>query len=146
MQYQTFNALWSHGRHFRVEKIDKKRLTSNCGVMASFSQDSRASVRDLNLINAELYYVGNIINIINILKVNFRIFHFFILDVQWFKVVCRGPQATVRRDASGFFQIDSTKHWTDQSDTFVLPQHCEHVYNYTIVCINIYSIVLIIFY
>ena len=122
MYYQTFNALWSHGRHFRVEKIDKKWLNSDCGVMASFSQDSRASARDLNLINAELDYVGNIINI---LKVDFRIFHFFILDVKWFKVVCRGPQATVRRDASGFFQIDSTKLWTDQSDTFVLPQHCE---------------------
>ena len=92
MQYQTFNALWSHGQHFQVEKIDKKRLTFDCGVMASFSQDSRASARDLNLINAELDYIGNIINI---LKVNFRIFHFFILDVQWFKVVCRGPQATM---------------------------------------------------
>jgi len=90
--------------------------------MAYFSQDSQASARDLNLINVELDYVGNIINI---LKVKFRIFHFFILDVQWFKVVCRGPQAIVRRDASGFFQIDSTKLWTDQSDTFVLPQHCE---------------------
>ena len=122
MQYQTFNAIWSHGRHFRVEKIDKKWLTSDCGVMASFSQDSRASARDLNLINAKLDYVGNIINI---LKENFRIFDFFILDVQWFKVVCRGPQAIVRRDASGFFQIDSTKLWMDQSDTFVLPQHCE---------------------
>ena len=127
MQYQTFNALWSQGRHFRVQKIDKNRVTSDCGVMAMFTQDSRASSKDLNVINAELDYVGNVINI---LKVHFRIFHFYILDVQWFKVVCRGPQATVRRDASGFFQIDSTKIWSDQSDTFVLPQHCEHVFNY----------------
>jgi hypothetical protein len=77
-QYQTFNALWSHGRHFRVMNIDKKLLTSDCGVMACFSQDSRASARDVNVINADLDYVGNIVNI---LKVNFRIFHFFILDV-----------------------------------------------------------------
>ena len=113
-----------------MENIDKKQLTSDCGVMACFSQDSRASARDVNVINVDLDYVENIVNI---LKVNFRIFHFFILDVQWFRVVCRGPQATVRRDASGFFQIDSSKLWNDQSDTFVLPQHCEHVnnsYNY----------------
>ena len=90
-----------------------------------FMQYSRASARDLNLINVKLDCVGNIVNI---LKVNFRIFHFFILDVQWFKVVFRGPQATMWWDASCFFQIDSTKIWNDQSDTFVLPQHCEHVY------------------
>lgn len=125
MQYQSFNALWSHGMHFRVEAIDKKRQTSDCGVMAMFTQDSRASARDLNIVNSELDYVGNIKNI---LKVGFRTFHFYILDVQWFKVVCRGPQATVRRDGCGFFQIDSTKIWQDESDTFVLPQHCEQVH------------------
>ena len=124
MQYQTFNALCSQGRHFRVQKIDKNCVTSYFGVMAMFTQDSRAISKDLNVINVELDHVGNIINI---LKVQFRIFHFYILDVQWFKVVCRGPQATVRQDASGFFLINSTKLCNDQSVTFVLPQHCEHV-------------------
>jgi len=109
-----------------VENIDKKRLTSDCGVTTCFSQDSRESARDINIINVELDYVRNIVNI---LKVNFRIFHFIILDVQWFRVVCRGPQGTIRQDASGFFQIDSTKLWNDQSDTFVMPQHCEQVNN-----------------
>ena len=56
--------------------------------------------------NDELDYVGNIINI---LKVDFRIFHLLILDLQWFKVVCRGPQETIQRDAIDFFQINSTK-------------------------------------
>jgi len=55
------------------------------------------------------------------------IFHFFILDIQWFRVVSRPQQAILQQNASGFFQIDSTKLWNDQSYTFVLPQHCEHV-------------------
>ena len=45
------------------------------------------------------------------------------LDRQRFSY--NGPNAIVRRDASGFFAIDSTKLWTNESDTFVLPQHCE---------------------
>lgn len=51
----------------------------------------------------------------------------FIFDVKRFKVVTSGPSATVRRDKSGLIQVDSTKVWTDQRDTFVHPEHCQHV-------------------
>ena len=51
----------------------------------------------------------------------------FIFDVKWFKVVTNGPNATVRRDKSGLIQVDSTKFWTDQRDTFVCPDHVEQV-------------------
>ena len=36
-----------------------------------------------------------------------------------------GPNAAVKRDASGFFAIDFTKRWTNDSDTFVLLEQCE---------------------
>ena len=71
-----------------------------------------------------MYYVGTINDI---MKVNFRAFHFFIFDTKCFKIVCRGAQEIVRRDGSDFFPNVSTKLWSDQSDTFVLPQHFEHV-------------------
>ena len=63
----------------------------------------------------------------DILKVGFRSFELFIFDVKWFKVITNGPHATVRRDKSGLIQVDSTKVWTDQRDTFVRPEHCEQV-------------------
>ena len=33
--------------------------------------------------------------------------------------------AIVKRNPSGFFEVDPTKFWGDEIDTFVLPQHCE---------------------
>lgn len=63
----------------------------------------------------------------DILKVGFRSFELYIFDVKWFKVIMNGPHATVRRDKSGLIQVDSTKVWTDQQDTFVRPEHCEQV-------------------
>ena len=51
----------------------------------------------------------------------------FLLDVQWFKAVTQERNPTIIRDASGFVAIDSTKLWTNKSDTFVLPKTCEQV-------------------
>ena len=116
--------MWSHGRHFRVERIDHKRATFDCGVRAKFLQESRGSARDENTRMGLLDYVGTIQDI---LKISFRRFDMFIFDVKWFKVVTNGPNATVRRDKSGLIQVDSTKFWTDQRDSFVCPDHVEQV-------------------
>ena len=111
--------MWSRGRHFRVERIDKKRTTFDCGVKAKFKQDN---VDDNEM--GMLDYCGTIQDII---KVGYRKFDMFIFDVKWFKVISQGPLASIRRDKSGLIQIDSTKLWTNQTDTFVLPEHCEQV-------------------
>ena len=107
-----------------MEKIDRRRTTFDCGAMANFLQDSRASANDTSNLTSMLDYCGTIQDII---KVGFRQFSMFIFDVQWFKVICNGPNARVRRDPSGFFAIESTKLWMDVRDTFVLPQQCEEV-------------------
>ena len=107
-----------------MDHIDSKRATFDCGIIANFIQDNWASALDTNLLSSQLDYYGTTHDII---EVGFRCFTIFILDVKWFKTIYNGPNATVRRDASGFFDIDSTKWWTNESDTFVLPQHCEQV-------------------
>lgn len=125
-QYRRFGALWSRGRHFRVEKIDKNRTTFDCGVKASFQQDLGfgSNLRDDSAPHPTLEYFGTIQDII---KVEYRKFSMFIFDVRWFKVVTQGQQSTIRRDKSGLIQVDSTKVWTDQRDTFALPEHCEQI-------------------
>ena len=89
-------------------------------------QETRSTASNENVeANVEkLDYCGTLQDII---KVGFRKFDIFIFDVKWFKVVTQGPQVTVRKDKSGFLQVDCTKIWTDQRDTFVLPEHCEQV-------------------
>ena len=48
LQYRKFGAIWSRGRHFRVERIDNKRTTFDCGVKASFMQETRSSASNEN--------------------------------------------------------------------------------------------------
>lgn len=118
--------MWAYGCHHRVERIDVKRRTYDCGVMASFHQESRSSARDQNPISGELEYVGTIQEIY---EVRFgENGSYFLFDVKWFRINYRGSNATVKKDVSGFFAIDSTKTLSmDFSDTLVLPRHCEQV-------------------
>ena len=47
--------------------------------------------------------------------------------MNWFKVVTTRAHAGVLRDESGLIQVDSTKIWTNATDTFVRPEHYEQV-------------------
>lgn len=111
-----------------MERIDKKRTTFDCGVKAKFKQAARCTPgmmeEEAPIEELQLEYFGTIQDII---KVGFRKFHMFLIDVKWFKVVIAGTQTSVRRDKSGLVQVDSTRIWRDQTDTFVLPEHCEQV-------------------
>lgn len=124
MQYKSHSAAWSRGRHFRVEHIDKKRVTFDSGVMAKFEQSSRRRATDPNIVITEMQYFGHLKEIIN---VDYQSFHMLLFDVQWFKVIMAGSNATVRRDVSGFLEVDSTKLWNDLRDTFVLSKHYEQI-------------------
>lgn len=136
-QCKLYNAIWAFGFHFRVERIDNKRRTHDCGVIASFQQESQSSARDRNPISGDIEYVGTIQNIYD---VSFgESGHYFLFDVKWFKVVCRGPNATVKSDPSGFFAIDSSKTLSMESfDTLVLPRHCEQVH---MLCYNVFHFI-----
>ncbi|MCO5566427.1 hypothetical protein L7F22_020104 [Adiantum nelumboides] len=126
-KYKSYSAAWSRGRHFGVDHIDKKRVTFDSGVMAKFEQASQRRATDQNIVIAEMQYFGLLKEIIN---ADYRSFTILNFDVQWFKVIMEGPNATVQRDVSGFIEVDSTKPWSDLWDTFVLPEHCEQVIFY----------------
>ena len=107
--------MWLEGRHFRTHRINSKRYTQDSGVMAAFESES-----------GEMEDYCGIIN--NILKIDYRTFHIFALDVKWFKEpLCKGTRANVRRHPSGIMAIDSTRIWQGNKDSLVLPQHCEQV-------------------
>ena len=48
LQARRFVGMWVCGQHFRVEHIDKHCAMLDCGIMASFNQQSRAVARDLS--------------------------------------------------------------------------------------------------
>ena len=119
-QYRKYNAIWSRGSHFWVEKIDKNHKTYDCGVMVTFDQDASTSTNT----KVPLDYYGLIQDI---LEVIYRRLSHFILHVRWFKVIKRGRNATVRCDPYGLYVIDSKAIWRDKNDTFVFPHQCEQV-------------------
>ena len=125
LQARRFVGMWAYGQHFRVEHVDKHRATLDCGIMASFNQQSHASARDLNLLDGELDYVGKIQDI---LEVNLRSFRIIVFHVQWFQVIQRGANRTVRKDPNGFYAIDSSKLLRKNEEPFALPQHCEQIF------------------
>ena len=99
--------------------------------MASFEQEIHGLNGGVQISKVE--YCGRIQNIF---QVDYRSFQVFLLNVQWFNVVTQGRNPIVQGDASGFVAIDSTKLWTNASDTFVLLETCEEVYNINILCDN----------
>ena len=117
--------MWAYGQHFRVEHIDKHHDTLDCGLMASFNQQSCASARDLNLLDGELDYVGKFQDI---LEVNLRSFKIIVLHVQWLQVIECGANRTLRKDPNGFYAIESSKLLRKNEEPFALPQHCEQVF------------------
>ena len=47
--------------------------------------------------------------------------------MQWFQVVQRGANRTVRKYPNGFYAIDSSKLLHKNEEPFALPKHCEQV-------------------
>ena len=117
--------MWAYGQPFWVEHVDKHLAMFDCCIMASFKQQSHASARDLNLLDGELDYVGKIQDI---LEVNLRSFRIIVFHVQWFQVIQRGANRTVRKDPNGFYAIDSSKLLRKNEEPFALPQHCEQIF------------------
>jgi len=114
--------MWAYGRHYRVEIVDVKIRTFDCGVMVDFKQSSRASSKDKNIVEGNLQYVGKIQEII---ELDYRSFKCCIFKCKWYEAFER----TRRHDThSGLFSIDSSKYLLEDKDPYVLPIHCEQVF------------------
>lgn len=117
--------MWAYGNHYRIESIDNRRVTMDSVIVASFKQQSRASVRDANVIGDELTYIGVLEDI---LGVNYRIFKTIIFKVRWFQTTYRGSNATIRKEENGFYAVDSTKVLGGHDEPFVFPRHCQQAF------------------
>jgi hypothetical protein len=54
-----YNSMWAYGNHYRVDfEIGPTHATYDSGVTCIFKQGSHSSIRDKNIIKANLHYVG----------------------------------------------------------------------------------------
>eukprot|EP00249_Psilotum_nudum_P025168 c29400_g1_i1 orf=346-1032(-) len=117
--------MWAYGNHYHIEAIDQRRVTMDSVIVASFKQQSRASVRDANVVGDELTYIGILEDI---LGVNYRVFKTIIFKVRWFQTMYRGSNATIRKEENGFYAVDSTKVLGSHDEPFIFPRHCQQAF------------------
>ena len=117
--------MWYKGIYFRMQRIDDNRYTQDCGVIGTYEGED-GEIEE---------YCGKIQNII---KLDFRQFYMYILDVQWFKDKIWNIKANV------FTTIDSTKLCGTTEETFILLSHCESVHVYTFYINNIITFLVIL--
>ncbi|MCO5568232.1 hypothetical protein L7F22_021928 [Adiantum nelumboides] len=124
---RMYTNMWAYGQHLRIKAIDVMRLTQDSSVVASFKQLSHASSRDTNHVDSELGYVGTIVGIY---EISYQIFKQVILKVDWFRAEYKGNSATMRREPSKFWSVDSSKLMRATREPYILPAHVEQAFFY----------------
>ena len=114
--------MWAYGRHYRLESIDIKRQSFDCGIMVDFKKSSRTSSKNKSIIKGNLQYVGKIQEII---ELDYRSFKCCIFKCRCYEAFDR----TRRHDThSGLFSIDSSRFVPGDKEPYVLPIHYEQVF------------------
>jgi Domain of unknown function (DUF4216) len=124
----TRTAMWSKGRHFRVERLDEKRAaTQDCGVMGWFTQDSQSSMSDRNPIRSTVAHYGKIEEILTIKYHAHTTLEEVVLRCKWLKMNLVGANRTCEEDPCGFTRI-KTNTFSQTSDPFAFPHHLEQCF------------------
>lgn len=130
----TRTAMWSKGRHFRIARLDdKKRVTFDCGVMATYTQDSRSSRHDTNMVRSNVTHYGKVEEILTVTYDSYTKFDEVLFKCKWFKVNLEGNNATLVDDPCGFPRLKTTptsvyrEDWSS-SEPFAFPHHLEQCF------------------
>ncbi|CAM6122781.1 unnamed protein product [Calypogeia fissa] len=127
----TRTTMWTQGRHLRISSLDEKRgRTFDCGVQGEFSQDSRSSRHDRNVVRDVVSHYGKIEEILVITYDSHAKFEEYVFKCKWFKVNLAGENHTVLQDECGFTRLRTSatsfqpSHW-QTSEPFAFPRHLE---------------------
>jgi len=92
---RKFRSMWAFGSRFRVASYERNFLTRDCGVAAIFVRPWRSSARDLNPEEANVEYVGELEEIV---ELDYRHTCVVVFVCRWVKSKYRGANATIIRD------------------------------------------------
>ena len=123
---KMFKSMYAYGYHFRVKGAEQNsRSTCDSGVAAVFRQTCRSGRQDQNLIAADLEYVGQILEIV---ELNYRRHSVVLLVCDWVKANYRGRNATVKKDEWGFTMANFGCLVPFGYESFAFPIHCHQVF------------------
>ena len=91
-----FRSMYAYGYHFHVKSVEEGvRSTCDSRVVAIFRQPCHSGKQDQNILNAELEYIGQISEIV---ELNYGRHCTMLLICEWVKANYRGWNATVKSD------------------------------------------------
>ena len=122
----VYKSMYAYGNHYRVLSSEAHLKTSDSGIAATYKQVCRNSVRDGNIVMADVEYVGHIEEI---LELNYRRHCVVVLVCDFVKANYRGENATIKKDKWGFTLANYARRYGRVcKDSFAFPMHCEQVF------------------
>jgi hypothetical protein len=126
MQAQRYKSMYAYGYHYRVKNAEES-ITKTCdsGVATFFSRPCRSGRRDEHLVDANLEYIGQILEIV---ELNYGRHCTVVLVCDWVKANYRGRNATVKKDEWGFTIANFNAMVPFGYESFAFPVHCDQVF------------------
>jgi hypothetical protein len=108
-------------------KNAEESITKTCdsGVATFFRRPCRSGRRDANVVDANLEYIGQILEIV---ELNYGRHCTVLLVCDWVKANYRGRNATVRKDEWGFTLANFNTMVPFGYESFAFPIHCDQVF------------------
>jgi hypothetical protein len=122
---QKFRAITAYGNHYRVKTAELSLTTCDSGVAAIFKRPCRSGIRDQNPVQAEVEYVGNLQEIV---ELDYSSHCVIILVCEWVKANYAGTNATVRKDRMGFTVANFNRMILYGKESFAFPIHVHQVF------------------
>lgn len=126
LQAQRFKSMYAYGYHYRVKSAEES-ITRTCdsGVAAFFQRTCRAGRRDDIVVEENLEYIGQILEIV---ELDYGRHCTVILVCDWVKAIYRSRNATVRKDEWGFTVANFNTMVPYGYESFAFPVHCNQVF------------------
>ena len=122
----TYRGLRAYGNHFRTCDVDGgcRHITFDCGVANLFWQGSRSSVRDKNIVDGQLSYVGTLTEI---LQLSYKDIHILLLKARWVQPNSVGRE-TLRHDEYGYLMANFEQLQPVNREPYVFPATVKQVF------------------
>jgi len=119
---KKFRSIWALGFYFQVASYETRLETQDFGGAATFRRPWQASARDRNVLDADVEYIGQVKEIV---ELDYRGTCIVVLVCRWVKLNYWGPNAMVKKDKWGFTlaNFNSCSHFGRES--FAFPRHCQ---------------------
>ena len=122
----TFKSIKSHGCHYRVANEDgtNKHVSYDCGIAGLFKQGCRSNIRDKEVVEVQLAYVGTLVEI---LQVSYGSTNVILFKGRWVRPDC-GDTPTMKQDEYGFWLADFSRMQPPNVQPYVFPSQVQQVF------------------